>query len=167
MPESLQHKLDRVRRPRVHITYDVETGSAIQKKELPFVVGILADLSGRQTAAPKPMKERTFVEIDRDNINEIMASIAPRLELQVENTVTKKGNLNLELKFKSMDDFNPLNIVGQIEGLKKMYEVRQRLSDLLTKLDGNENLDTLLTKVGGDPEGLKKVRAELGDGGAQ
>src|SRR5262245_35398601 len=167
MPESLQHKLSRVRRPRVHITYDVETGSAIQKKELPFVVGILADLSGRPAAAPKPMKERSFVEIDRDNLNQVMASIAPRLELQVENTVTKKGTLNLELKFKSMDDFNPLSIVDQVEGLKKMYEVRQRLSDLLTKLDGNENLDTLLTKVGGDPEGLKKVRAELGDGGAR
>ena len=167
MPESLQHKLSRVRPPRVHITYDVETGSAIQKKELPLVVGILADLSGRPAAAPPPLKARSFVDIDRDNLNDVMASIAPRLELQVENTVAKKGTLNLELKFTSMDDFNPLSLVEQVEGLRKMYEVRQRLSDLLTKLDGNENLDALLTRVGGDLEGLKKVRAELGDGGAR
>jgi type VI secretion system protein ImpB len=167
MSESLQQKLGRVRRPRVQITYDVETGSAIQKKELPFVVGILADLSGRPAQAPPPMKERSFVDIDRDNLNDVMASIGPRLEIQVDNTVTKKGSLNLELRFKTMDDFGPLNIVGQVDQLKKLYEIRQRLSDLLTKLDGNVNLDSLLTRVSSDPEGLKKVRAELGDGGAR
>lgn len=167
MPESLQQKLSRVRRPRVHITYDVETGSAIQKKELPFVVGILADLSGKPVKALPPMKERSFVDIDRDNLNDVMGSIGPRLELQVPNTVTNKGSLNLELRFKTMDDFGPLNIVGQVEPLMKLYEIRQRLSDLLTKLDGNVSLDSLLTRVGSDPEGLKKVRAELGDGGAR
>jgi len=168
MPESLQHKLDRVRPPRVQITYDVETGGAIQKKELPFVVGILADLCGKPKDAPAPLKERKFVEIDRDNFNDVLASISPRLALQVENKLSKSGgNQSVELSFRHIDDFNPLNVIQQVESLKKLYEVRQRLSDLLTKLDGNEKLDAMLTQVGKDPEGLKKVRAAIGDGGAR
>jgi len=168
MPESLQHKLDRVRPPRVQITYDVEMGGAIQKKELPFVVGILADLSGKQTDAPPPMKERKFVEIDRDNFNDVLASISPRLALQVDNKLTSAGGKqNVALTFHHMDDFGPLNVIQQVESLRKLYEVRQRLSDLLTKLDGNEKLDALLTQVGRDTEGLKKVKAAIGDGGAR
>src|SRR5215813_12254638 len=139
MPESLQHKLDRVRPPRVQITYDVEVGGAIQKKELPCVVGIMADLCGKPTEAPAPLKERKFVEIDRDNFNDVLASISPRLALQVENKLSKSGgNQSVELSFRHIDDFNPLNVIQQVESLKKLYEVRQRLSDLLTKLDGNE-----------------------------
>jgi type VI secretion system protein ImpB len=168
MPESLQHKLDRVRPPRVQITYDVELGGAIQKKELPFVVGILADLYGKPTEAPPPMKERKFVEIDRDNFNDVLASISPRLALQVDNKLSKAGGKqNVELTFHHIDDFGPLNIIQQVEPLRKLYEIRQRLSDLLTKLDGNEKLDALLTQVGRDTEGLKKVKAAIGDGGAR
>ncbi|HJZ70589.1 MAG TPA: type VI secretion system contractile sheath small subunit [Vicinamibacterales bacterium] len=168
MPESLQHKLDRVRPPRVQITYDVELGGAFQKKELPFVVGILADLSGKPTDAPPPLKERKFVEIDRDNFNDVLASISPRLALQVANKLSKSGgNQNVELNFRHIDDFGPLNMIQQVESLRKLYEIRQRLSDLLTKLDGNEKLDALLTQVGRDPEGLKKVKAAIGDGGAR
>ena len=168
MPESLQHKLDRVRPPRVQITYDVDLGGAIQKKELPFVMGVLADLDGKPTEAPPPLKERKFVEIDRDNFNDVLASISPRLALQVENKLTPAGGAtSLELKFQHIDDFGPLNVIQQVEGLKKLYEIRQRLSDLLAKLDGNEKLDDLLTRVGRDAEGLKKVRAALGDGGAR
>jgi len=168
MPESLQHKLDRVRPPRVQITYDVETGGAIQKKELPFVVGILADLSGKPTTAPPPMKERKFIEIDRDNFNDVLASISPRLQLSVENKLSKEGGTTgVELTFKNLDDFGPLAVIQRVEALRKLYDVRQRLSDLLTKLDGNEKLDALLTQVGKDAEGLKKVRAALGDGGAR
>lgn len=168
MPESLQHKLDRVRPPRVQITYDVETGGAIQKKELPFVVGILADLCGKPTEAPPPLKERKFVEIDRDNFNDVLGSISPRLALQVENKLSKDGGTTpVELRFHHIDDFGPLNIIQQVDSLRKLYDIRQRLSDLLAKLDGNEKLDFLLTEVGRDLEGLKKVKAALGEGGAR
>ena len=168
MPESLQHKLDRVRPPRVQITYDVDLGGAIQKKELPFVMGVLADLYGKPAEAPPPLKERKFVEIDRDNFNDVLASVSPRLDLQVENKLTPAGgSAKMELKFQHIDDFGPLNVIQQVEGLKKLYEIRQRLSDLLAKLDGNEKLDDLLTRVGRDAEGLKKVRTALGDGGAR
>jgi|SRR5579862_2481735 len=168
MPESLQHKLDRVRPPRVQITYDVETGGAIQKKELPFVVGILADLYGKPAEAPAPLKERKFIEIDRDNFNDVLASVAPRLALQVDNTLgAEGGKLNVELKFQNIDDFGPLNIIQQVQPLRKLYEVRQRLSDLLAKLDGNEDLDSLLTQVGRDKGKLNMVKAAITDGGAK
>src|SRR5262249_32679187 len=122
MPESLQHKLDRVRPPRVQITYDVEIGGAIQKKELPFVVGIMADLCGKPENAPPPLKERKFVEIDRDNFNDVLASIVPRLALQVENPLSKDGaKQSVELKFRHIDDFGPLNIIDQVASLKKLY----------------------------------------------
>jgi type VI secretion system protein ImpB len=168
MPESLQHKLDRVRPPRVQITYDVEVGGAIQKKELPFVVGVLADLAGKPAEAPAPLKQRKFVEIDRDNFNDVLASIEPRLALQVKNALSKDGgSIPMELKFKNLDDFGPLSIIQQVAPLKKLYDVRQRLSDLLAKLDGNESLDALLLKAGKDPESLKKAKAALTEGGAR
>jgi type VI secretion system protein ImpB len=167
MPESLQHKLDRVRPPRVQITYDVETAGAIQKKELPFVVGILADLAGKPTQAPRPLKERKFVEIDRDNFNAVLASIGPRLQMTVPNTLTTAGGtLPVELNFKHIDD--------QVDALRRLLEVRTRLSDLLVKLDGNEVLDGLLAQTGKDAEAIKKLKpapaAEApaaGDGGAR
>src|SRR5262245_21915012 len=147
MPESLQHKLDRVRPPRVQITYDVEVGGAFQKKELPFVVGIMADLCGRPAAAPPPLKERKFVEIDRDNFNEVLASISPRLQLSVDNKLSKEGGTTaVELTFKQMDDFGPLAVIQRVESLKKLYEIRQRLSDMLTKLDGNGKHAAQLTQ---------------------
>ena len=168
MPESLQHKLDRVRPPRVQITYDVEVGGAIQKKELPFVVGVLADLAGKPAAAPAPLKQRKFVEIDRDNFNDVLASISPRLALQVKNVLSKDGGkIPLELTFKNLDDFGPLAVIDRVGPLKKLYETRQRLSDLLAKLDGNEALDALLLQAGKDPESLKKARAALTEGGAR
>ena len=168
MPESMQHKLDRVRPPRVQITYDVEIGQAIQKKELPFVMGVLADLSGKPAEALPPLKERKFVEIDRDNFNQVLAASAPRLALQIDNKLTAAGgSLNVELTFENIDDFSPLSLIQQVEPLKKLYDVRQRLNDLLAKLDGNDTLDSLLLKAGKDTEGLKKVKAALGDGGAR
>jgi type VI secretion system protein ImpB len=169
MPESTQHKLDRIRPPRVQITYDVEIGQAIQKKELPFVLGILADLSGKPAEALPPVKERKFVEIDRDNFNQVLAATKPRLAIQVPNTLSKDGgtSLNVELTFQHMDDFGPLNLIQQVAPLKKLYEVRQRLNDLLAKLDGNDSLDGLLTQAGKDTENLKKVKAALPEGGAR
>jgi type VI secretion system protein ImpB len=166
MPESLQHKLDRVRPPRVQITYDVEVGGAIQKKELPFVVGVLADVSGKPAEALPPLKLRKFVEIDRDNFNDVLAASRPRLTMQVPNKLSSKGgSLALELSFGHMDDFGPLNVIQQVAPLKKLYDVRQRLNDLLAKLDGNQDLDVILHKVGRDAEGMKKVKAALTDGG--
>ncbi|WP_434155567.1 type VI secretion system contractile sheath small subunit [Pseudomonas sp. JZ134] len=159
MAESTQHKLDRIRPPRVQITYDVEIGGAIEKKELPMVVGILSDLSGRpETPLPK-LSERRFVDIDRDNFNEVLSSIEPRATLQVDNTLSRDGSkLDVELRFSHIDDFNPVNIVGQVPPLRRLFEARQRLRDLLTKLDGNDDLDQLLQNVVADTDGLQEIK---------
>ncbi|MNQ33959.1 hypothetical protein D3C85_474040 [compost metagenome] len=160
MAESTQHKLDRVRPPRVQITYDVEIGDAIEKKELPLVVGILADLSGKPDQPLPKLGERRFTEIDRDNFNQVLASIAPRATLQVDNTIGGDGSkLNVELRFKDMDDFEPVNIVKQITPLRRLFEARQRLRDLLTKLDGNDDLDKLLQDVVSNTEGLQEIKS--------
>ena len=175
MPESIQHKLDRVRPPRVQITYDVEIGGAIQKRELPLVVGVMADLSGNPEAPLPKLKERKFVEIDRDNFNEILKACAPRLTLRVPNKLTKEGGwLNAELKFKNIDDFMPVTVADdgslggvlpQVEVLKKLYEARRRLSDLLSKLDGNDALDSALQQAVKNTEELKQIQSSIG--GAQ
>jgi type VI secretion system protein ImpB len=165
MPESTQHKLDRVRPPRVQITYDVEIGDATQKKELPFIVGVMADLSG-QPAQPLPkLKDRNFVEIDRDNFNDVLASLGPRAVCRVDNKLANDGSkLNIELKFSHMDDFSPTNVVMQIEPLRKLLEARQRLTDLLGKLDGNDKLDELLQEVVANSDELKSLQAETAGG---
>lgn len=163
MAESTQHKLDRVRPPRVQITYDVETGGAIQMKELPFIAGILADLSGKPAEALPKLKDRKFVEIDRDNFNDVLASSAPRLAFQVDNQLANDDTkLNVELKFKHVDDFNPVNVLQQVEPLRKLFEARTRLTDLLAKLDGNDALDALLQEVVANTEGLNEIKASVG-----
>lgn len=159
MSESTQHKLDRIRPPRVQITYDVETGGAIQMKELPFVAGILADLSGKPEQALPRVADRKFVEIDRDNFNDIMASISPRLVFQADNKLADDNTkLNVELKFKNIDDFGPVQVLKQVEPLRKLFDARQRLSDLLTKLDGNDNLDKLLGEILDNADGMKEIK---------
>lgn len=149
MAESQQHVLSRVRPPRVQITYDVETGGAIEKKEIPFIVGIMADVSGSPAEPLPKLKDRKFVEIDRDNFDDVLAASTPRLALRVPNRLNKGSDemLNVELNFKSIDDFDPVALVKQIPALRKLYEGRQRLRDLLTKLDGNDELDALLRQV--------------------
>jgi type VI secretion system protein ImpB len=160
MPESTQHKLDRIRPPRVQITYDVEIGGAIQKKELPLVVGILADLSGKPDTPLPRLKDRKFVEIDRDNFNDVLKAAAPRVAVQVDNKLAKDGSkLNVELRFQHLDDFNPLAVVKQVKALNTLLEARGRLNDLLAKLDGNDDLDATLQKVIQDTEGLKQIKA--------
>lgn len=159
---STQKKLTRVRPPRVQITYDIHVGDAVETKELPFLAGIMADLSGtpdKDKPLPK-LKDRNFTEIDRDNFNKVMGAIGPRVVVQVDNKLKKddESSLNLELKFKNMDDFNPVNIVNQVEPLRKLYEARERLSDLLTKLDGNEELDELLQDVVRNTQGMENIR---------
>ena len=160
MAESTQHKLDRVRPPRVQITYDVEIGNAIEKKELPLVDGILADLSGKPDTPPAKLVERRFVDIDRDNFNEILSSISPRATLQVDNTISgDDSKLNVELRFNHIEDFDPVNLVKQVVPLRRLFEARQRLRDLLTKLDGNDDLDQLLQDVVANTEGLQEIKA--------
>src|ERR1700757_2992232 len=161
MAESTQHKLDRIRPPRVQITYDVEIGGAIQKKELPLVVGILADLSGKPDVPLPKLKDRKFVEIDRDNFNDILKATAPRLALRVDNKLANDGSkLNVELRFQNIEDFGPLNIVRQVKPLNALLEARGRLNDLLAKLDGNDELDAVLQKIVKDTDGLKKIKAD-------
>lgn len=163
MVESLQHKLDRVRPPRVQITYDVEIGNAIVMKEIPFVMGILADLSGVPAEPLPKLKERKFVEIDRDNFNDIMEKIKPRLPLRVENKLANDdSHMSAELFFHTIDDFNPLNVVKQIEPLAKLYEARTHLKDLLTKLDGNDVLDALLQEIIQNTDQRDALKTELG-----
>ena len=160
MPESLQHKLDRVRPPRVQITYDVEIGGAIVKKELPLVVGVLADLSGNPSEPLPKLRDRKFVDIDRDNFNDVLAASSPRLALRVPNTLDKTTNsqLNVELRFKELDDFTPLRVLQQVEPLRALFEARQKLSDLLAKLDGNDALDGMLQEVVANTEALKQLQ---------
>lgn len=163
MQESLQHKLDRVRPPRVQITYDVEIGGAIQMKELPLIVGVLADLSGQPEIALPKVKERKFVFIDRDNFNEVLASYTPRIAVRVDNKlVDDNTKLNVELKFNHLDDFNPISVVKQVSPLNKLYEARKKLRDLLTKLDGNDELDNLLQQTVKDTEQLNQLKTDLG-----
>lgn len=160
--ESLQHKLDRVRRPRVQITYDVETNGAMVKTELPFVVGVMADLSG-QPAQPLPgMKDRKFVNIDRDNFNDVMARSAPRLAYRADNKLTGEGSLNVELSFKSIEDFEPANVARQVPAMKELLDMRHKLTQLLSKMEGNDKLEAMLTDILGNTEKAMALAKELG-----
>lgn len=160
MAESTQKKLSRIRPPRVQITYDVETGGAIEKKELPLVVGIMADLAGKPAEPLPPVKARKFVEIDRDNFNDVMASIAPRLAFQVDNKLDEESEtkLNVELNFRKMDDLRPESIIQQVDALKKLFEARTRLNDLLAKLDGNDDLDVLLQDIANNTDRQQTIK---------
>lgn len=158
MSDSLQKWMGRNRPPRVHITYDVETGGAVEKKELPLVVGLLADLSGQPLVAPPKLKERRFVEIDRDNFNDVMAKIAPRLDLSVPDIFKGEGNLKIELNFNDFEQFHPESIARQVPRLAKLQEARQQLRDLLGKLDGNDELDALLENILQNTEDLKALK---------
>ncbi len=161
MAESTQKRLSRIRAPRVQITYDVEIGGAKERKELPMVVGILADLSG-DSEVPKPkVKDRPFIEIDGENFDDVMAAIRPRAQLTVPNEISGGGNMAVVLDFHSIEDFDPLAIVKQVPQLNALYEARTRLADLLIKLDGNEELDILLQQVLGSPDTVKLLQAEV------
>lgn len=161
--ESLQHTLDRVRAPRVQLTYDVEVGDSIEKKEIPFVVGVLGDFSGKPSEPLPKMKDRKFVEIDRDNFNKVLEGMKPRVAFRAANKLADDGSqLNVDLSFKSIDDFSPENVAEQIPPVKKLVEARKRLSDLLTKLDGNDKLDGLLQDIINNSESLKKLESETG-----
>ncbi len=167
MAESLQHKLDRVRSPRVHITYDVETGGAIEKKELPFVMGVFGDFTG-MPAEPLPrLKDRKFVEVSLDNFDTVLSAMKPHLAFSVENKLSEDpeaGQIKVDLKFQSMDDFEPAAVARQVKPLKELLDLRTRLSDLRGSLQGNEKLDELLMETVKDAGKLDKLKSEFAGG---
>src|SRR4051812_43392363 len=167
--ESVQQKIARIRPPRIQITYDVETGGAIEMKELPFVVGVMGDFVGKPEEALPALKNRKFVEIDRDNFDQVLSGMSPRLAYTVDNKLQDDGSkLGVELKFNSLEDFEPDNIVQQVEPLRKLVEARQKLSDLRSKMDGNEKLESLLEDVMGSADKQKQLSDALGvDGGKE
>jgi len=161
--ESLQKKVGRVRPPRVHITYDVQVGDAIEKRDLPFVAGVLADLSGMPDKPLPPIGKRKFVQIDRDNFNEVMKNIGPRLAFKVDNRLSEDDTkLNVELRFESMDDFAPARIAQQVSPLRKLLDLRNNLANIRSTLIGNEKLESLLQKVLQDQELLQQAGTEAG-----
>ncbi|WP_028294870.1 type VI secretion system contractile sheath small subunit [Oceanobacter kriegii] len=163
--ESIHKKLNRVRKPRVHISYDVETEDAVEKKELPFVVGVMGDFSGDPTQPLKPLKDRRFVQIDRDNFNDVLKSMTPGLSFKVKNTLENDGSeFAVDLKFNSMEDFEPAAIVNQVEPLKKLMETRNKLRDLSTKADRSEQLEDILERVLNNQADLNELAEALGEG---
>jgi type VI secretion system protein ImpB len=163
--ESIQKKLERVRPPRVQISYDVEIGDAIELKELPFVMGVLADLSGQPKEALARFKDRRFVEITPDNFDSVLDSMKPHLAFSVENKLSEDSNagqLKVDLNFKSMDDFEPDNVAKQVKPLKALLDLRSKLSDLRGNLQTNEKLDELLLDAVSNTDKLDKLRSELG-----
>lgn len=163
MADSIHDKLKRVRKPRVHITYDVETGGAEEKKELPFVVGVMGDYSGDNVEGKKSLKERKFVNIDRDNFDETMNKISPTANFRVENTLAADGTeMPVELKFNSMDDFEPEQVVQQVEPLRKLMEARNKLRDLMSKADRSEELENVLEQVLQSSDELAQLSSQLG-----
>ena len=165
MSESIHNKLKRVRKPRVHITYDVETNGAEVKKELPFVAGVMGDYSGDNAENRKALKERKFVQVDRDNFNELMAKVNPKRNLQVENTLAGDGNtMAVDLDFRKMDDFTPEAIVEQVEPLKQLLDARNKLRDLLSKADRSEELETVLEQILKNTDNITEISQQLGVG---
>jgi type VI secretion system protein ImpB len=166
--DSVQKKLQKVRPPRVQLTYDVEIGDAIEQKEIPFVTGVLADFSG-QTDPDKPLprlKDRKFVNVDLDNFDEVMKGIAPKATYRVKNELSKDGGeFGVNLAFDKIEDFRPESVVQQVEPLRKLLEARTKLADLRNKLAGNEKLEDLLGEVLSNTEKLKALGAETGKGG--
>jgi type VI secretion system protein ImpB len=161
--ESVHAKLERVRKPRVHIKYEVETEGAMVVKELPFVVGVLGDFSGDPAQPLKPFGERKFVQIDRDNFDDVMRRMTPGLNLAVENTLQNDGtDLEVKLKFEKMEDFEPGSVVNQVPALKALLEARNQLRDLMSKADRSEDLERMLEGILQNQADIKKLVGELG-----
>lgn len=167
MAESLQHKLDRVRSPRVHITYDVETGGAVEKKELPFVMGVFGDFTGTPEEPLPKLKDRKFVEVNPDNFDSVLAAMKPHLAFSVENKISDEadaGQLKVNLRFRSLDDFEPTQVAKQIKPLNDLLSLRTKLSDLRGSLQGNDKLDDLLQAALRNDESLGKLKSEISAG---
>jgi type VI secretion system protein ImpB len=163
MSASVHDKLNRVRKPRVHITYDVETEGAAIVRELPFVMGVMGDFSGDPTAPLQAMSERKFVQIDRDNFNDVMARMNPGLKLKVDNKLSEDGGqMAVDLKFNSIEDFEPGRVAAQVPALRALMETRAKLRDLMSKVDRSEELEGLLEKVLQNESELKTLSGQLG-----
>lgn len=163
MSESVHAKLNRVRKPRVHITYDVETEGAQVQRELPFVVGVLGDFSGDPTSPLRPLTDRKFIQIDRDNFNDVMARMNPGLNLKVDNKLADDGSqMGVQLKFNSIEDFEPGRVVDQVPALKALLETRNKLRDLMSKADRSDELEGLLEQVLKNEQDLKTLSGQLG-----
>jgi type VI secretion system protein ImpB len=161
---STQHKLDRVRPPRVHVTYDVEIGDAIELKELPFVMGVLGDFTGQPSEPLPRLRDRKFVEVNPDNFDSVLEGMKPHLAFAVENKLSEDSNapqLKVDLHFKSMDDFAPENVAQQVRPLKELLDLRTKLSDLRGSLQGNDKLEELLLNAVGDKNKLDKLKQEM------
>ena len=162
---STQHKLDRVRPPRVHVTYDVEVGDAIEIKELPFVMGVLGDFTGQPTEPLPRLKDRKFVEVNPDNFDSVLEGMKPHLAFAVENKLSEDPNapqLKIDLHFRSLEDFEPDKVARQVKPLRELLDLRTRLSDLRGSLQGNDKLEEVLLETVGNTDKLNKLKDELG-----
>ncbi len=159
---SIHDKLERVRKPRVHIKYEVETEGALIEKELPFVVGVLGDFSGDPSQPLKAFRDRKFTQVDRDNFDDVMARMTPGLSLQVSNTLLDDGtDMLVNLKFEKLSDFDPASVVNQVPALAHLLETRNKLRDLLAKADRSDNLEAILERILQDNAQLKRLAGEL------
>lgn len=164
MAESVNSKLDRVRSPRVHIKYEVETGGAIETKELPFVMGVLGDFTGHPVEPLAKLKERKFVEVTPDNFDDVLKSMEPHLAFTVDNLLSddaEASKLGVDLRFQSLDDFSPERVAEQIEPLRKLLDLRRQLSDLRGTLQGNDKLDEIIQSTFAAEGNMKRLEAEL------
>ena len=162
MKKGTQGKIGKVRAPRVQITYDVEIGGATQLKELPFVVGVVADLSGAGGDPEKRLRDRHFVDIDAESIDVVMEAMRPAVSVRVPNRLTGEGEVNVELKFTAMDSFSPEAVAQSVPALAKLLDARVRLNDLLSKLEGNDRLNDLLAEIVLNTEVQQKAKLEIG-----
>lgn len=168
MAESIHRKLERVRPPRVNISYDVEVGDAIEMRELPFVMGVLADLTGQPVGEQPRLKDRKFVEVTPDNFDDVLKSMKPHLSFKVDNKLSdspEATKIGVDLNFQSMDDFSPERVAQQVDPLKKLLELRQQLADLRGSLQGNDKLDEILQSTLNDADKMAQLKKEMGEGG--
>ena len=164
MADSVNSKLERVRAPRVHIKYEVETGGAIETKELPFVMGVLGDFSGNPTEPLAKLKDRKFVEVNPDNFDDVLKSMKPHLNFTVDNLLSEESNagkIGVDLKFESMDDFSPERVAQQVDPLRKLLDLRQQLADLRGSLQGNDKLDEVIQASLSSEEARNKLKTEI------
>ncbi|WP_347988898.1 type VI secretion system contractile sheath small subunit [Methylomonas sp. AM2-LC] len=159
MADSSQKFIQRNRAPRVQIEYDVEVYGSAKKVQLPFVMGVLSDLSGKPSEALPPVADRKLLEIDVDNFNDRLKSMKPRVAFQVENTLTGEGNLNVDITFESMDDFSPAAVAKKVAGLDKILEARTQLNNLITYMDGKTGAEELIARLVNDPALLQTLAA--------
>lgn len=166
--DSIYKKLDKVRKPRVQISYDLEDGGQTVKKELPFVVGVMGDYSGHSSEANTPFKDRKFIQIDGENFNGVMSKMRPELSIKVDNKLSDDNEqMAVDLKFNSMEDFEPDNVAQQVPALNRLLEIRSQLRDLLSKADRSEDLEALLEQIVQDEAQLKTMAEQLGSDDAE